>query len=219
MDPNDQQFTAIELHNQMNNNNNTAQSRNTFGNTTDTTTNDLASLSPTTTPPNKTRPASVYSQSGGVRTTRKTKQGFWATIKPRKFTFRPEGITRPKKANSFGNKKAKFSNERTMVHWIKSAMLMGSLAMTLLSFGENNLTPYIGVALLVICLMTLIYSNTVFQVRMEWLNMRRDDVQYYDRVAPTILAFLVMITFGFNGVVMYTGEYHTNKMFLKPFGM
>ncbi|KAI8598719.1 hypothetical protein EDD21DRAFT_293017, partial [Dissophora ornata] len=96
--------------------------------------------------------------------------------------------------------KAKFSNERTMVHWIKAAMLLGSLAMTLLSFGENDITPFIGVALLVICLMTLIYSTTVFQVRMEWLNMRRDDVIYYDRFAPTVLTILIMATFGFNAV-------------------
>ncbi|KAF9909526.1 hypothetical protein EC991_008508 [Linnemannia zychae] len=219
MDPNDQhhqhQFTAIELHNQQfSSGNNGNTTTNSHSRSPSDSNNELASLSPTTA--NK-RPASVYSQSGSRTRTTKKKQGFWATIKPKKFSFRPDGVKRPKKADSVGNKKAKFSNERTMVHWIKAAMLMGSLAMTLLSFGENNITPYIGVALLVICLMMLIYSTTIFQVRMEWLNMRRRDVIYYDRLAPSILTFFVFVTFGFNAIVIYVGDFKTNKEFLKPY--
>ncbi|KAF9145036.1 hypothetical protein BGX30_010561 [Mortierella sp. GBA39] len=215
MDPNDQhhnqhQFTAIELHNQQFASDSTpVRSRNPSGASND---NELASLS--SSPTNKGRPASVYSTTGGRGG--KKKQGFWASIKPKKFSFRPDGVKRPKKADSVGNKKAKFSNERTMVHWIKAAMLMGSLAMTLLSFGDNPVTPYIGVSLLMICLMMLIYSTTVFQVRMEWLNMRRRDVVYYDRFAPSILTLLVVAIFTFNGIVIFIGDLHVNKAFLKP---
>lgn len=199
MDPNDQhhnqhQFTAIELHNQQFTSDSTpVRSRNPSGASNN---NEMASLSSSL--GNKQRPASVYSTTEGRAG--KKKRGFWASIKPKKFSFRPDGVKKPKKANSVGNKKAKFSNERTMVHWIKAAMLMGSLAMTLLSFGENQITPYIGVALLVICLMMLIYSTTIFQVRMEWLNMRRKDVLYYDRFAPSIVTLFVFITFAFNGI-------------------
>ncbi|KAF8948048.1 vacuolar transporter chaperone [Haplosporangium gracile] len=212
MDPNDQhhnqhQFTAIELHNQQFTNDNTpVRPRNLSG-----ASNELTSLSSPSS--NKQRPASIYSTTGRS----KKKQGFWASVKPKKFSFRPDGVKKPKKANSVGNKKAKFSNERTMVHWIKAAMLIGGLAMTLLSFGENQITPYVGVALLVICLMMLIYSTTIFQVRMEWLNMRRKDVIYYDRFAPSILTLFVFLTFAFNGVVIYTGDFHTNKAFLKSY--
>ncbi|OAQ31071.1 hypothetical protein K457DRAFT_124442 [Linnemannia elongata AG-77] len=199
MDPNDQhhnqhQFTAIELHNQQFTNNSTpVRSRDPSGGSNN---NELASLS--SSPANKQRPASVYSTTEGRGG--KKKQGFWASVKPKKFSFRPDGVKRPKKSDSVGNKKAKFSNERTMVHWIKAAMLMGSLSMTLLSFGENQITPYIGVALLVICLMMLIYATTTFQVRMEWLNMRRKDVVYYDRFAPSVLTVLVFGTFAFNAI-------------------
>ncbi|KAG0297653.1 hypothetical protein BGZ96_005530 [Linnemannia gamsii] len=215
MDPNEQphgqhQFTAIELHSQQfpsDINNTPVRSRNPSGNSNSN--NEMASLSPTG---NKERPASIYSTTG-----RKKKQGFWANIKPKKFSFRPDGVKAPKKANSVGNKKAKFSNERTMVHWIKASMLVGGLAMTLLSFGDNGTTPYVGVALLVICLMMLIYSTTVFQVRMEWINMRRRDVLYYDRYAPTILTAFVFTTFTFNGIIIFFGNFHTNKVFLKPY--
>jgi uncharacterized membrane protein YidH (DUF202 family) len=199
MDPNDQhhqhQFTAIELHDQQfhsgsNNGNNSTNIR--FRSPLNDG-NELASLSPTI---SRKGPASIHSQ---TQTTKK-RQAFWANIKPKKFSFRPNGVKKPANANSFGNKKAKFSNERTMVHWIKSSMLMGSLAMTLLSFGQNNVTPYVGVALLVICLTMLIYSTTIFQVRMEWLNMRRKDVIYYDRFAPSIFTFFLFSIFAFNGI-------------------
>ncbi|KAF9542925.1 hypothetical protein EC957_001441 [Mortierella hygrophila] len=215
MDPNDQhpnqhQFTAIELHNQQFASDSTRfRSRNP---SEVSNINELASLS--STPTNKGRPASVYSTTEGRAG--KKKQGFWASIKPKKFSFRPDGVKRPKKADSIGNKKAKFSNERTMVHWIKAAMLMGSLAMTLLSFGDNQVTPYIGVSLLMTCLMMLIYATTIFQVRMEWLNMRRKDVLYYDRFAPSILTLVVVSIFIFNGIVIFTGDLHISKDFLKP---
>ncbi|KAG0326747.1 hypothetical protein BGZ99_009046 [Dissophora globulifera] len=145
-------------------------------------------------------------------------RNFWPTL-PLRLRFRPSGVVRPPKSNSFGNKKAKFSNERTMVHWIKAAMLLGNIALTLQSFGENNITPYIGVALLVICLMTLIYASTTFQVRMEWLNMQRDDVIYYDRFAPTVLTICLMLTFGFNAIVSYKGNFDRSKDFLKMQGI
>ncbi|KAF9932598.1 hypothetical protein FBU30_007744 [Linnemannia zychae] len=211
MDPNDSQhnqFTAIELHSQQFAGTGTGTA--VRSGQPSISSNELASLSPRTTK----RPASIYSTTERVRLTKK-KQGFWANITPKKFSFRPDGVKKPKKANSYGNKKAKFSNERTMVHWIKASMLMGGLAMTLLSFGDNNITPYIGVTLLVICLTMLIYSTTVFQVRMEWLNMRRKDVRYYDRFAPTVLTFFLFVTFAFNGIISYTGDFKANKDYLK----
>ncbi|KAF9961268.1 hypothetical protein BGZ65_010994 [Modicella reniformis] len=141
-------------------------------------------------------PLSSRSSTSAQRTLVKRK--IWSSFPRKKFTFRPKGIERPEKADSFGNKKAKFSNERTMIHWIKTAILLGSLALTLLSFSGNSITPYMGVILLMVCLMTLIYCITVFHVRMEWLDMCRNDVPYYDRVAPTILTILLMVTFAFN---------------------
>ncbi|KAF9353386.1 Phosphate metabolism transcription protein [Mortierella sp. AD094] len=144
----------------------------------------------------------------------KKKKNFWPAF-PKKISFRPKGVDRPRKADSNGNKKAMFSNERTMVHWIKAAMLLGSLSMTLLSFGDNNVTPYVGLALLMICLISLIYSTTVFQVRMEWLGMRRDDVKYYDRFAPTVFTLFILATFAFNAAVVYFGDFQTNTDFLK----
>ncbi|KAG0006340.1 vacuolar transporter chaperone [Entomortierella chlamydospora] len=133
------------------------------------------------------------------QTLNKTRKNLWSSF-PRTISFRPKGIIRPKNANSMGNKKAMFSNERTLVHWMKAAMLLGSLSMTLLSFGENNITPYVGLALLMVCLICLIYSSTTFHVRMEWLGMRRDDVKYYDRYAPTVFTLLIMATFLFNAI-------------------
>ncbi|KAF9583855.1 vacuolar transporter chaperone [Lunasporangiospora selenospora] len=118
------------------------------------------------------------------------------------------------KADTFGNRKAKFSSERTLVHWIKAGMLLGSLAMTLLSFGENEVTPIIGLALFLVCVMLLIYANTVYHVRMEWLNMRREDVKYYDRIAPTLLTIVLVAVLGFNTMMAITGRFREGQRFL-----
>jgi len=91
-----------------------------------------------------------------------------------------------------------FSNERTMLHWMGVTVNLGSLSLMLLSFGSNAFTPYIGVALLVVCLSVLIYSVTTFQVRMEWLLMSRDDVLYYDRWTPGIITLALFTTYALN---------------------
>lgn len=116
----------------------------------------------------------------------------------RKFRFRPKNVERLEKADSYRSKTAKFSNERTMLHWMNVTLNLGSMSMTLLSFGSNSVTPYVGVALLTVCLSMLIYSVTTFQVRMEWLNMRRDDVLYYDRWTPGIITLALFATFALN---------------------
>ncbi|KAF9942687.1 hypothetical protein BGZ67_000502 [Mortierella alpina] len=97
-----------------------------------------------------------------------------------------------------------FSNERTMLHWMNVTMNLGSMSLMLLSFGSNTFTPYIGVALLMICLSMLIYSVTTFQVRMEWLIMSRDDVVYYDQWTPGILTLTLFATYALNLATDYS---------------
>ncbi len=120
------------------------------------------------------------------------------TYLPRKFRFRPKRIEGHDEEDSFKNKTAKFSNERTMLIWMNVTVNLGSLSLMLLSFGTNSFTPYVGVALLVVCLSMLIYSVTTFQVRMEWLNMGREDVVYYDRWTPSLITLALFATYALN---------------------
>ncbi|KAF9985841.1 hypothetical protein BGZ75_002466 [Mortierella antarctica] len=130
---------------------------------------------------------------------------------PRRFRFRPKGVERPEEANSYKNKTAMFSNERTMLHWMNVTMNLGSMSLMLLSFGSNTFTPYIGVALLMICLSMLIYSVTTFQVRMEWLIMSRDDVVYYDQWTPGILTLTLFATYALNLAIVLKGDFQPSE--------
>ncbi|KAF9152842.1 hypothetical protein BGX20_005054, partial [Mortierella sp. AD010] len=103
--------------------------------------------------------------------------------KTRKTFFSRFPRTRAKKISP-GNGKvagtgriAQFSNERLYLHWIRFGILQGSIAVMLLSFGEG-VPAYIGVAGIVLALLTLIYATTLFHLRHLYMITKRDDVDY-----------------------------------------
>ncbi|KAG0242677.1 hypothetical protein BGW41_003780 [Actinomortierella wolfii] len=103
---------------------------------------------------------------------------------------------------SNGELKTMFSNERIYLEWIKVSLLLGSLSMTMLSFGSSGqVTPWIGLALILCTLLLIVYSTTQFHVRMEWLLKQRDEEEgacYYDRLGPTVLTVLLIGIMAFN---------------------
>ncbi|KAF9977655.1 hypothetical protein BGZ73_005371 [Actinomortierella ambigua] len=121
---------------------------------------------------------------------------------------------------SNGELKSMFSNERIFLEWIKVAILLGTLSVTLLSFGntKRSATPWIGLALIMCTLIIIIYSTTQFHVRMEWMLKQRDEEEgayFYDRLAPTVLTVLLVGIMGFNAyVVIMSGKYASHNMFL-----
>ncbi|ORZ04829.1 hypothetical protein BCR41DRAFT_362306, partial [Lobosporangium transversale] len=81
---------------------------------------------------------------------------------------------------------AQFSNERLYLHWIRFGILQGTIAVTLLSFG-NNIVTSIGVGALILALTTLIYGTTLYHLRHLYMITKRKDVVYYARTIPTLL--------------------------------
>ncbi|KAF9978114.1 hypothetical protein BGZ73_003686 [Actinomortierella ambigua] len=70
-----------------------------------------------------------------------------------------------------GTRKALFSNERTFLHWIRFGILLGTLSMTLLNFGERrSLSYYVGTALLCIAMLSLGYAASTFHYRDRLLS-------------------------------------------------
>ncbi|KAG0324546.1 vacuolar transporter chaperone [Dissophora globulifera] len=101
---------------------------------------------------------------------------------------------------------AQFSNERLYLHWIRFAMLQGTIALTLLSFGYY-IAAYIGVGAMIVALATLIYSTTLFHVRHLNMVSKRNDVVYYEKTVPTILCIALILLYGSNFVLtMSVGE-------------
>ena len=92
---------------------------------------------------------------------------------------------------------AQFSNERLYLHWIRFGVLQGSIAVTLLSFGIG-VASYIGVGALVLALTTLIYSTTLYHTRHMYMVAKRQDILYYERVIPTLLALGLVVLYAAN---------------------
>ncbi|GJJ76655.1 hypothetical protein EMPS_09014 [Entomortierella parvispora] len=99
----------------------------------------------------------------------------------------------PKKPDA----KAYFSNERTFMHWIKFGLLLGSMALTLLSFGKD-VGMQVGLFLVLVTMSTLVYATTTFHLRHRWMKQMRVDVKFYDRIGPTILFASLFLAFAAN---------------------
>ncbi|KAF9578814.1 hypothetical protein BGW38_005217, partial [Lunasporangiospora selenospora] len=94
--------------------------------------------------------------------------------------------------------KSYFSNERTFIHWIKFGLLLGSMALTLLSFGEGTAGENVGLFLVLVAMAVLVYAMAIFHLRHEWLKALRTDVLYYDRVGPSILFGVLFLAYATN---------------------
>ncbi|KAF9107046.1 hypothetical protein BGX29_007552 [Mortierella sp. GBA35] len=90
-----------------------------------------------------------------------------------------------------------FSDERTFMHWIKFGMLLGSMALTLLSFGKS-VGLQVGLFLVLVAMSMFVYATTVFHLRNRWMKQFRLDVVYYDRIGPSILFMALFVAFATN---------------------
>ncbi|KAG0298045.1 hypothetical protein BGZ96_003313 [Linnemannia gamsii] len=123
------------------------------------------------------------------------------------------------------DRKALFSNERTLVHWIKFGILLGTMALTLCNFGRiGSLAFYIGSSMLLVAMTTLGYAIFTFHYRDRSLSRRltmamarkkakrnkkgaeavdpatliAKEVCYYDRKGPTIVCCLLIFACSIN---------------------
>ncbi|KAG0248250.1 vacuolar transporter chaperone [Mortierella polycephala] len=95
---------------------------------------------------------------------------------------------------------AQFSNERLYLHWIRFGILQGTIAVTLLSYG-NQVASWIGVGALILALLTLVYSTSLYHTRHIHMITKRKDVVYFAKTIPTLLCFGLIVLYGANFVV------------------
>jgi hypothetical protein len=102
-------------------------------------------------------------------------------------------------------KLAQFSNERLYLHWIRFGILQAYIAVLLLTYGVG-LAAYIGVSALVLAMITLIYGTTLYHLRHIYMITKRDDILYYTRLTPSLLAIGLLCIYGANFVLTFTRE-------------
>ncbi|KAF9909890.1 hypothetical protein EC991_007880 [Linnemannia zychae] len=171
----------------------------------------LSTLSPTT--PNTPR-ESIFGMAGSNNNNQAPNGKKY--IDTRKLKKQQKGDKKLAKA-SFSKAKSLFSNERTFLHWIKFGMLLGALAMTLLNFSGDEVARKgvdvalankvgligrnVGVTLLLVCLLTLIYSATTYHWRHLGIVKDKSSTRYFDRVGPTVFTLALFMTYTINVVL------------------
>ncbi|KAJ1642396.1 hypothetical protein LPJ64_005761 [Coemansia asiatica] len=83
-----------------------------------------------------------------------------------------------------------FANERTFLSWLNFAIVLGSLALGLLNFGDRT-GRIAGAVFTVISMMVMVYALMLFQWRAERIR-RREAGPYDDRIGPTVLVIVLI---------------------------
>ncbi|EGO24422.1 hypothetical protein SERLADRAFT_415528 [Serpula lacrymans var. lacrymans S7.9] len=96
--------------------------------------------------------------------------------------------------------KVYFANERTFIKWLNFAVLIGSIATTLLNFIPPD--DYVGlisaIMFTVAALLAIAYSAIIFVYRALKLRTRSADGLYYDKFGPTALCVVLFAALATN---------------------
>ena len=98
--------------------------------------------------------------------------------------------------------KVYFANERTFLSWLEFSIILGSIAATLVNFGDNvSLASAWGFT--IVAVMALLYSVIMYALRVSMIRQRRSQVggRYYDKWGTSLLCVglfaATAVSFGF----------------------
>ncbi|KAI5983398.1 SPX-domain-containing protein [Pisolithus albus] len=99
--------------------------------------------------------------------------------------------------------KVYFANERTFLKWLHFAILIGTIATTLLNFiPSEDTSGLISAAFFTLAaLLAIAYSAVVFLYRALRLRARSAEGLYYDKYGPTILCLVLFMAIATNVVM------------------
>ncbi|KXN71568.1 hypothetical protein CONCODRAFT_38185, partial [Conidiobolus coronatus NRRL 28638] len=82
-----------------------------------------------------------------------------------------------------------FANERTFLSWLNFTLVLGSLALGLLNFGDR-IGQISGLIFTLISIFVMIYSLYIYQWRAEMIR-NREGGPYDDRTGPIVLVAVI----------------------------
>ena len=92
--------------------------------------------------------------------------------------------------------KVYFAAERTFLSWLEFGIILGSIAATLLNFGDRT-SLYSAWGFTAVACVALLYSCGLYLWRVRMIQRRRA-VRYHDSVGPTILCFGLLVAVAIN---------------------
>ncbi|KAJ1678890.1 hypothetical protein EV182_003149 [Spiromyces aspiralis] len=97
-----------------------------------------------------------------------------------------------------------FANERTFLSWLNFSIVLGSLALGLLNFG-NATSRISGLVFTVIAMVIMVYALVLYQRRAERIR-QRDPRPYDDRKGPTFLVIILISAVMLNFYLNFTKD-------------
>ncbi|PVU86029.1 hypothetical protein BB560_006828 [Smittium megazygosporum] len=89
-----------------------------------------------------------------------------------------------------------FANERTFLAWLNFAMLLGSLSLALMNFGDQD-GKLAGAIFTVVSILTMLYALSLFHWRADRISYESAG-PYDDKVGPTFLVIALFIAVSLN---------------------
>ncbi|KAL4785800.1 VTC domain-containing protein [Aspergillus varians] len=84
--------------------------------------------------------------------------------------------------------------ERTFLSWLEFSILLGTIAATLLNFGEDYITFGCSWAFTVLAAIALVYSLVLYIWRVDKIRKRRDVKRvYYEKWGPTVVGLGLVV--------------------------
>lgn len=92
--------------------------------------------------------------------------------------------------------KVYFAAERTFLSWLEFSIILGSIAATLLNFGDA-VSLWSSIAFTLVACAALLYSMVLYLWRVRMIRARRA-VRYHDRYGPTALCLGLLVAVAVN---------------------
>jgi uncharacterized membrane protein YidH (DUF202 family) len=102
--------------------------------------------------------------------------------------------------------KVSLATERTFLAWLEFSIIIGSIAATLLNFGDK-VSLYSSIAFTIVACAALFYSLTLFLWRVQKTRLRRP-VSYHDKWGPTLLCLTLFAAVMVNVGLRFGGGGH-----------
>ncbi|TVY59619.1 Vacuolar transporter chaperone, partial [Lachnellula suecica] len=95
--------------------------------------------------------------------------------------------------------KVYFAAERTFLSWLEISIFLSGAATTLLNYGEktSRMSFFASGCLIVVAAVFLLYSVGMYVYRSRAIRMRKA-IKYHDRIGPTALCVMLVVTLGLN---------------------
>ena len=105
--------------------------------------------------------------------------------------------------------KVYFATERTFLSWLEFSIILGSIAATLVNFGDN-ISLISAWAFTAVAVMALLYSVVIYTLRVKMIRQRRAQVggRYYDKWGTSLLCvgLLAATAVSFGTRIKYGGD-------------